>query len=88
MTAIYDELADDPKSTFRRSARPSDPVDPAALRYWDAPQHGLGANGASSVYLRNRAVTNYDSGDDRFYERITARPTAADDRWRDGFPST
>ncbi len=86
-TVIYDELADAPEAHFPELCEALGfQWDPGALRYWERPQHGLGANGASSAYLRGRAVTNYRTGDDAFYATITQRPTTSDTRWRERIP--
>jgi hypothetical protein len=83
----YDSLADTPDNAF-----PSlcgflgQEWQPAALRYWEIPHHGLGANGAPSVYLRERKVANYTTGDDAYYEAIAARNVAADTRFRERLP--
>jgi hypothetical protein len=55
----------------------------SALSYWEVPHHGLGGNGAASVYLRGRKFTRYLTGDDAFYAAIDRRPTAADRRWKE-----
>jgi hypothetical protein len=58
-----------------------------SLEYWNVEHHGLGANGAPSVYLKGRRVKNYSTGDDDFYENIIDRPTAADERWKSTVPN-
>lgn len=83
LLASYDDLANDPAAHFPRLCRFLDhPYDPAALRYWEVPHHGLGGNGAAAPYLKDRPVANFLTGDDNFYETITARPTSADTRWQ------
>ena len=85
--ACYDDLADFPDRALAGLCRwLGRDWEPTALAYWNVAHHGLGANGAPSVYLRGRKVNNYTTGEDAFYEEIARRPTAADRRWRDRLP--
>jgi hypothetical protein len=85
--ACYDTLADNPELEFARLCRfLGQDWEPEALRYWEVPHHGLGGNGAPSVYLRGRKLARYTTGDDRFYADIPARPVAADTRFRERLP--
>jgi len=88
ITVCYDDLADRPETYFPPLCRFLGLAwQPAALRYWEVPHHGLGANGAASLFLRGRPVRNYLTGDDAHYERLAERPTAADRRWRERLPA-
>jgi hypothetical protein len=79
----YDDLADDPDRNFPRLCDFLGIVwDPQALRYWNFPHHGLGGNGAASLYLRGRRIKNYTTGDDAFYQDLLLRPVSADRRWK------
>jgi hypothetical protein len=81
--ACYDDLANDPHRHFPPlCAFIGHEWEPSALSYWRIPHHGLGGNGAASVYLRGRKLTNYLTGDDAFYVAIDRQPTAADRRWK------
>ena len=83
----YEDLADDPHTHFPRLCEfLGGPWEPPALAYWNFPHHGLGGNGASSLYLRGRPKTNYVTGDDAYYMNLAAEPTRADERWRDRIP--
>ncbi len=78
----YDDLADHPTAAFTELCSwLGQNWESTALDYWNVVHHGLGANGAASVFLRGREVKNYTTGEDSFYEDITTRPTAADRRW-------
>jgi sulfotransferase family protein len=78
----YDDLADHPAEELPRlCAWLGRSFEPAALRYWEFEHHGLGGNGAASLYLRDRKVTNFVTGDDRHYADLAARPLEADRRW-------
>ncbi len=88
-TAVsYDALAAEPQRMFPPMCHWLDRAwEPRALAYWESPNHGLGANGASSLYLRARANKRYVTGDDAYYDALfAARRTAADDRWRERLP--
>lgn len=88
MTVSYDRIADDPERFMPAVCDfIGRPWNPAALEYWRYPHHGLGGNGAASVYLRGRKVSNFRTGDDAFYEAVPDRPTAADRRWKTSLPS-
>ncbi len=63
------------------------PWNAAAIRYWETPHHGMGGNGANSVYLKGREVRTYSTFDDAFYADIDKRPLAADSRWKARFSS-
>lgn len=87
MLADYDDLADAPE----RFVPPlceflGHPFEPAALAYWNFPHHGLGGNGAASVYLRKHPNGTFITGDDAFYAGMEERPTAADRRWMERLP--
>ncbi|HQT46334.1 MAG TPA: sulfotransferase [Acidocella sp.] len=86
-TVSYDALADNSEVEFARLCRfLGQDWETDALRYWEVPHHGLGGNGAPSVYLRGRQLAKYTTGDDRFYAEIPARPVAADTRFRERLP--
>jgi len=83
----YDDLADSPDEHFPDLCRfIGMPWERAALNYWNFPHHGLGGNGAASLYLRGRKVEKFVTGDDRFYEDLERRPVAADRRFRERLP--
>jgi hypothetical protein len=84
----YDKLADAPLTEFPALCEfIGFPFEPAALDYWNFEHHGLGGNGANSIYLRNRKVKNYVTGDDEYYADLASRSTAADVRWRNRLPA-
>jgi hypothetical protein len=86
--ACYDFLADDPSKEFPKLCRfIGQSWEPDALRYWEVPHHGLGGNGANSVYLRGRKAVRFATGDDPYYEGIAKRSIAADTRFRDRLPA-
>ena len=58
-----------------------------ALRYWNYEHHGLGGNGAASLYLRGRKVVKYVTGDDAYYAALRDAPTRPDVRWRERLPA-
>jgi hypothetical protein len=83
MLVCYDDLADQPDRHF--------PIlcdflgiswNAKSLQYWNFPHHGLGGNGAASLYLRGRLVENYTTGDDAFYQDLPSRAISADRRWQ------
>jgi hypothetical protein len=81
--ASYDLLADFPEIYFPGLCRFLGlAYDPDALRYWEFEHHGLGGNGANSLYLRDRTVKEYVTGDDAYYDGLEARPLSADVRWQ------
>jgi hypothetical protein len=83
----YEALAEDPDRAFPSlCAFAGGAFEPAALRYWETPHHGLGANGASSLLLRGRARANYVTGDDAHYDALSAGATRADERWKERLP--
>jgi len=83
-TFAYDDLADDPATGLPRvCALAGGAFEPAALRYWEVEHHGLGANGAASVYLEGRSRRNFERSDDRYYERVKTEPIRSDTRWAD-----
>ena len=83
----YDDLADEPDTNFPRLCDfIGHEWQPEAINYWLLPHHGLGANGASSLYLRNRQRTIHQTGDDNFYAGLTERRTISDRRWIDRLP--
>jgi hypothetical protein len=85
--ACYDDLANDPHRHFPPlCAFIGYKWEASALSYWTVSHHGLGGNGAASVYLRGRKLANYLTGDDAFYVAIDHRPTAADRRWKERLP--
>jgi hypothetical protein len=85
--AYYDDLADAPAEHMPAVCELlGGPYEPAALRYWDFPHHGLGGNGAASVYLKSRPNAQFLTGDDAFYAEITDRPSQADRRWTERLP--
>lgn len=80
----YEELANHPARAFPALCDwLGHPWQPAALEYWKVPHHGLGGNGAASLYLKGRRVANYQTGDDAFYADMQHRASSADDRWRE-----
>jgi Sulfotransferase family len=82
--ACYEDLAEHPDRAFPAlCAFIGRAWDKAALEYWKTEHHGLGGNGAASVYLRGRKRINYMTLDDDFYSQLTTRPSGADKRWRD-----
>jgi hypothetical protein len=86
--SCYDDLADHPAQTFPAlCAFLGHRWEPAALSYWNVPHHGLGGNGAASLYLKGRSVTNYVTGDDAYYGSLHGRAPSADRRWKDRLPS-
>jgi SAM-dependent methyltransferase len=83
LSVCYEELADDPDRYFAPLCEfIGAPWESGAVAYWNAEHHGLGANGASSVYLRGRKVLNYVTRDDEFYAHVKDGPPAADRRWQ------
>lgn len=87
LLAYYDDLADAPQTYLPPVCELiGGPFEPAALRYWEFPHHGLGGNGAASVYLRNRPKAPFLTGDDAYYSGIADRPTQADRRWTERLP--
>jgi hypothetical protein len=79
----YERLATAPHAAFPElCAFLGFAFDPAALAYWRFEHHGLGGNGACSLYLRGRAVQRFTTGDDAFYDTLVGAPTRADERWR------
>ena len=77
-------LANAPELEFPKLCRfVGFPFEPQALEYWQFEHHGLGGNGANSVYLRDRKVQKYITGDDPYYADLESRPVAADVRWRE-----
>jgi len=86
-TFAYDDLAGDPHAELPRvCALLGAPFEPAALRYWEVEHHGLGANGAASLYLEGRKRRNWERSEDRFYERLKHEPQRADTRWAHEIP--
>lgn len=87
MLADYDDLADAPEKFLPPlCAFLGHDFEPAALAYWNFPHHGLGGNGAASVYLKKHPNHRFVTGDDRFYAGVEERPTSADRRWKDRLP--
>jgi len=87
MLTCYEGLADDPARYFPPlCAFAGGAWEPDAMRYWEVPHHGLGGNGAASLYLRGRGVVRYVTGDDAYYRNLEAQPTAADARWKSRLP--
>ena len=59
----YDQLADSPSDGFPELCRfIGMPWEETALEYWNVTHHGLGGNGAASVYLREYEVQPFDTG--------------------------
>jgi hypothetical protein len=82
--ASYDLLADFPELYFPPlCAFLGFRYDSRALRYWEFEHHGLGANGANSLYLRGRSVKAFVTGDDAYYDDLASGQTRADVRWKD-----
>jgi hypothetical protein len=83
----YDDLADAPEQHFPPLCRFIGMLwEEAALAYWNFPHHGLGGNGAASLYLRGRKISRFNTGDDAFYADMKDRPIAADRRFRERLP--
>jgi len=88
MLLSYEDLADDPERTFPAlCAFAGGAFEPDALRYWEFPHHGLGGNGAASLYLRGRQRVNYTTGDDAYYDARVGAPTGSDTRWHERVPA-
>lgn len=86
--ASYDDLADDPDAHFPKLCDfIGHSWEPAAIKYWLVPHHGLGGNGAAWLYLRNRKVAVGVTLDDAYYTGLTRQRSAADQRWRDRLPA-
>ena len=84
MLIAYEQLADDPLRAFPPLCEfLGFSFEPAALRYWNFEHHGLGGNGACSLYLRDRKLARFNTGDDAYYAELRERPTASDARWRE-----
>ena len=59
----YEQLAGDPLRAFPGlCAFLGFEFRPAALRYWEFEHHGLGGNGACSLYLRDRKIRALHNG--------------------------
>lgn len=81
--ASYERLADEPDASFPPLCDfLGFSFEPAALAYWNFEHHGLGGNGACSLYLRGRKVQKFRTGDDAFYAALAGQATHADERWR------
>ena len=88
MTCCYDNLADSPDAYFPSICEfVGQNWETKAVNYWEVPHHGLGGNGAASVYLRDRKISNYISGDETFYRGIIDRKVSADIRFRERLPA-
>ena len=75
MPASNERLADEPALTFPALCDfLGFAFEPAALMYWNVEHHGLGGNGACSLYLRGRKVKKFRTGDDAFYATLAASP--------------
>lgn len=84
----YEDLADAPERTFPALCDfAGGAFEADALRYWEVPHHGLGANGAASLYLRGRARAEYTTGDDAYYDARVGVPTGSDTRWMQRLPA-
>jgi len=88
LSASYEALAAEPGRYFPPICEwLGGAYEPRALAYWASPNHGLGANGASSLYLRGRPNKQYITGDDAYYDALfDARRTGVDERWRERLP--
>ena len=88
MSVTYEALAAEPERAFPPlCAWLGGSWEPRALAYWESPCHGLGANGASSLYLRTRPHKHYRTGDDAYYDALfETRRTVVDERWRERLP--
>ena len=81
--ASYDLLADFPELYFPQLCRfLGFEYEPAMLRYWEVEHHGLGGNGATALYLRDRKRERFVTGDDAHYADLDTKPLRADDRWK------
>lgn len=88
MVVAYDDLADAPHEEMPRLCTfAGGEFEPAALEYWRFPHHGLGANGAASLYLAGRKRRNWERSEDAFYEAAKQRPVRADTRWAERLPA-
>jgi hypothetical protein len=86
VSVFYDDLALRPEIEFKNLYRQLGmDFDPAYLRYWEKPQHGFAANGASSPLLFDCTNTeNFEqfiTGDDSFYRTNQKKPFY-DTRWQ------
>ena len=82
--ACYDALADEPSTYFPKICSFIGHLwEPEALLYWKFPHHEFAGNGAASVYLRGRKEAFFVTGDDAYYEKISARNVSADTRFRE-----
>ncbi len=80
----YEELTERPGDAFPPLCEfLGGTYDPDTLQYWNYVHHGLGGNGAASLYLRGRKVVKYITGDDAYYEALRGAPTRPDLRWRE-----
>jgi len=80
----YEQLADEPLRAFPPLCEfLGFSFEPAALQYWKVEHHGLGGNGACSLYLRGRKLARFNTGDDAYYASLHDRPAASDGRWRE-----
>lgn len=85
--ASYDHLIDAPDENFPDLCSfLGHAWEASSLQYWKVPHHGLGGNGANSLYLRNRKVRTYETGDDTFYASLLDREPSADRRWMSELP--
>jgi hypothetical protein len=85
-SVFYDDLALRPEIEFEKLYRQLDmSFDSTYLSYWNKPQHGFAANGASSPLLFDcRNTENFQqfiTGDDSFY-RTNQKKLFYDTRWR------
>jgi hypothetical protein len=82
VTVAYDDLADAPHDELPPLCRfAGGRFEPAALEYWRVEHHGLGANGAASLYLEGRKQRNWERSEDGFYARLKDEPQRSDTRW-------
>ncbi|MCW5737696.1 MAG: hypothetical protein KIS73_26485 [Enhydrobacter sp.] len=83
----YDHLIDRPADTFPSLCNfIGHTWEPEALQYWTIPHHGLGGNGAASLYLRGRKVEKFLTGDDAYYAGLTEETPRSDKRWVNRLP--
>lgn len=80
---FYEDLAGEELSCFSRLCDfIGFDFDPKALKYWLYEHHGLGANGASSMFLKEleHGKDLYTTGDNEFYDKHN-ETSFVDTRW-------
>jgi hypothetical protein len=78
----YDDLADSPSQEFPKLCEwIGGHFEAEALEYWRVDHHGLGANGAASLYLDGRKRRHWERSEDAYYEELQRGRMGADTRW-------